>query len=335
MTASWMKVSLLCILFPCFVTTAYSCTKGEDFGVLSVNETSMEVDTVSVMTKPYKEWEPDSSVKISEFGPLSFYHQSAARYQHYAFFVKDGRSEICLYDLKSKTKLYTLSLKVQNRKVYHCNQSTFGVEKYDPSDFFPLLYISQRDKSGGRCMLDAYRILPVFDDGGGSIVSFNVQLVQTVYLPPMSSSNSLGNANCAIDASKKVMYVYSRNNNDQDDNYQMCKISEFAIPDVHRPQVVLEDTDILSSFMLDISAVNMQGGCIDNGMLYIGQGLYSAGYILLNVIDLEKKELAMQVDLMELGVRWEPEGCFFYDGSVMLAHTGAICRIEKYRKWLH
>ena len=25
----------------------------------------------------------------------------------------------------------------------------------------------------------------------------------------------------------------------------------------------------------------------------------------------------------------EPEGCFFYDGSVMLAHTNAIWRIDK------
>ena len=125
------------------------------------------------------------------------------------------------------------------------------------------------------------------------------------------------------------MYTYSRNNNSGDDNYNKCKISKFTIPDVYQKVVVLEDSDIVSSFMINASALNMQGGCIEHDILYIGQGMASAGYIYLNVVDLEKQELIGQIDLQQFGVGWEPQGCFFYDGSVMLSHTAAISRIDK------
>ena len=82
--------------------------------------------------------------------------------------------------------------------------------------------------------------------------------------------------------------------------------------------------------MIDCSAINMQGGCIRDGMLFIGQGYSSAGYIYLNVVDLEKQKLIKQYDLMnDYRVRWEPEGCFVYDGTLMLAHTSAISMIEQ------
>lgn len=322
-------MTLLVFLLSSFVGCMSSCASIElPFSPLEVVQSPV-VDTVSIVMKPYREWTPEESVKIREFGQLSFYHQSAAAYKDYAIFVRGGRSSMCLYSLKKKEVLYILNLKGVSRNIYHCNQSTFGFEKYDPSDFFPLLYVSQRSNSSGRCFVEAYRIRPEYNEDGTEFASFSVELVQLIYLPRMSRENSLGNANCAIDTSKRVMYVYSRNNNTDDDNYGQCKITEFAVPDVHQKQVVLEDSDIISSFMLDIPAANMQGGCVNNGMLYIGQGLYSAGYIYLNVIDLEKKELVIRMDLMKEGVRWEPEGCFFYDGSVMLSHTRAICRIDK------
>ena len=139
----------------------------------------------------------------------------------------------------------------------------------------------------------------------------------------------MGNVNIVVDAKTGWMYTYSRNNNENDGNYKLCTISRFAIPDIHQREVLLEDSDIESSFMIDVSAVNMQGGCIVNGRLYIGQGYPYAKYVYLNVVDLREERLVKRYDLLANGVDWEPEGCFYYDGSVMLAHTGAICRIEE------
>ena len=136
----------------------------------------------------------------------------------------------------------------------------------------------------------------------------------------------MGNVNCVIDPVTGKMYTYSRNNAAQDDNYQRCKISRFSVPDIYQRTVVLEDADIESSFLIDTKAVNMQGGCIVDGRLYIGQG-YPPLEIFLNVVDLQEETLVRRYNLVNRGVNWEPEGCFFYDGNVMLAYTAGISRI--------
>ncbi len=314
----------LYMLFP-----AYSCTRDELYDSEFMEVEFDTLSSVEVNKPSYKDWSLSGNISISEFASLGFSHQSAARYRDYALFVTKGRSKIGLYNLAGKRMVYTLNLKGVNGNIYHCNQSSFGIEKYDPSDFFPLLYISQRANSDGRCFIEGYRVFTFFNENLSELESFSIELVQTIYLPKMTYENSLGNANCVIDASSRTMYTYSRNNNKTDDNYGQCRITQFAIPDVHQTIVSLNDGDTLSSFTIDANAINMQGGCIQDGVLYIGQGFASAGYIYLNIIDLEKKELIRRFDLREYKVSWEPEGCFFYDGCVMLAHTAGICRIDK------
>lgn len=322
--------SIIYLFFLSFVASpAYSCAKVDDFYLDPALPLYDTLTVMEVCTPPYNDWSLTDRIKVDLFAPLSFSHQSAAVYGDYAFFVTNGRSEMGLYSLKKKEMLFTLALKGASGKVYHCNQCTFGFEKYDQKDFFPLLYISQRAESDGRCSIEAYRIFPLFNEALSEFESFSVEQVQTIFLPSMSYENSLGNANCVIDQASKTMYTYSRNNDSQDDNSGQCKITRFSVPTVYEERVVLEDEDILSSFMIDASAYNMQGGCIQDGILYIGQGYYSVGYIYLNIIDLERQQLIRRIDLQAYQVSWEPEGCFFYDGSVMLSHTSAISRIDK------
>lgn len=312
------------VIFP-----AYSCAREDVFSLEQVVafDDTLSVDTV--FCPPYSEWSLSDRIVIHQYASLGFSHQSAAVYGDYAFFVTNGRAQIILINLKKKKVLFTLSLRKASDKIYHCNQSSFGFEKYDQEDFFPLLYISQRAGANGRCSIEAYRIFPVFNAELAEYESFSVERVQTIFLPVMSYENSLGNANCVIDPVSRTMYTYSRNNDANDDNYGQCKITMFSVPSVHENRVILEDEDILSSFLIDASAVNMQGGCIQDGILYIGQGLPSAGDVYLNIVDLKQQKLIRRIDLRDYRVSWEPEGCFFYDGSVMLTHTFAISRIDK------
>ena len=292
------KGGLTILFLFCVATFAYACSKDIYFDLYE------EGNTVTIEYGPSKPSKPDSLLTISTFSDLGFSHQSAASYGDYAFFVTKGRSKICMYNLAKKRKNFALSLVGQDGNIFHSNQSSFGVEKYEPVDFFPLLYICQRPKTDKRCFMEVYRILPLYDEEMSDYDSFYVDLVQTIYFPAMSRENSLGNVNCAIDPSGKYMYTYSRNNNSADDNYGQCMVSKFIVPDLDADSVVLEDSDILSSFMIECSAINMQGGCIHDGMLYIGQGYSSAGYIYLNVIDLEKQKLVKRYDLMnDYGVR--------------------------------
>ena len=310
-----------------FLLPFSSCTK--DDGILALYLDNREVlnDISSVVMRNNSQANKDS-IRISQYAPLGLKHQSAAAYGDYAFFVTNRRSQISLYNLSKKKFICRLPLKGAKTDVYHCNQSSFGVKKYASSDPFPLLYISQRAEEDNRCFIEVYRILPEFDEVISDYSSFTIEQVQTIYLPAMSYENSLGNANCVIDNSECVMYTYSRNNNSAEKNYGECKITKFDIPDIYNEIVILEDSDIVSSFMIDCPALNMQGGCINDSYLYIGQGYPGVGYIYLNIVDLITQTLIQRHDLKSYGVNWEPEGCFFYDGSVMLAHTLAICRID-------
>ena len=274
------------------------------------------------------------SLSISLFADNSKGNQSAAVYGNYVFLVTKGRSYLYIYSLEEKKLIYSIKMEAffeydyLGSDLFHSNQASFGVSFYHPDDPFPLLYISQRAREDRRCFVEVFRI--IVNRKGDSYSSIDAQLVQTIYFPAMTEDNSLGNVNCVIDRQNQLMYTYSRNNEKTDHNYGQCKISCFKIPDVGYDFVYLEDQDILSSYMLGCSAVNMQGACIHDGLLYIGQGYKSVGYIYLNVVDLDRKELLGRIDLLEMGVEWEPEGCFFYQGNVMIAAGNNIWEISDF-----
>ena len=262
--------------------------------------------------------------EISLYSDNSRGNQSAAIFGDYVFLVTDQLNTIHLYNIKNKRYLCKKTFEKKTDLtpggyvLYHCNQMTCGVDYYAPDDPFPLLYISQRCRSDYRYFVEVYRIMPTKSDSDNDYSAMDAQLVQTIYFPQMSEDNSLGNVNCVIDSNTRMMYTYSRNNDKSAENYRKCKISCFDIPDFHDVETYLEDNDIKSSFMLGCSAVNMQGGCVKDGKLFIGQGSKSAGYIYLNIVDLAEQKLLRRIDLLAQGITWEPEGCFAYNGNIMV-----------------
>lgn len=258
-------------------------------------------------------------------GPVG---QSGACYGDYLFIATANLKDIKMYNLRNKSLVYALDttgfadfLK-DSPSVYHCNQACFGPDFYQEGDPFPLLYISQRNNVEGRCFYQVFRIvLP--DLEGEEYESFSLELVQTIYLPVMTIRNSLGNANLVIDGEKRLMYTYSRNNKSTDFNYGQCKISVFTLPSFYESKVVYEAMDILDSYYLGCSAVNMQGGVIHDNKLYIGQGYKSCGYINLRIVDLENKKLEKTVDLLNAGFTQEPEGLYVYDNRLMMSVNGS------------
>jgi len=322
-TPVFLKQIIVLLVIVCF-SVLHSCAKETP---LYYDLNGEVIDTISVESVPFDNI-ASGKITVSKFASLDFSHQSAAAYGDYAFFVSNGRSSICLYNLRKKCSLYVLKMKGLDKMIYHCNQCSFGVDRYDSSDPFPLLYISQNAKADKKCFLEVYRILPVFDADLNDYISFSVDLVQTIFYPAMTSDNSLGNVNGAIDTDHCLLYTYSRNNESLDDNYGQCKVSRFNLPIIQENVVYLEDDDIIASFFVDCKAFNMQGGFVKDDTLYIGQGSLSVGYILFNIIDLKEQKLIRQIDLQKYYVAWEPEGCFLYDDRVMISHTTAISSIE-------
>ena len=319
----------------CFLVSSASCSKpdGEVY-IMEVVEAvaAPALDTIEVIVHVDPGQIPESQdlgeiVTLSPYAEFGIHHQSAAVCGDYVFFVRAGRGAIYLFDMVKKTKVCTYTVVGEDSKVYHCNQSSFGIEKYVSSDYFPLLYISQFARSERRCFTEVFRIIPQLNADRTTILSFRLEKVQEIIFPPMSEKNSMGNVNCVIDPKTGWMYTYSRNNDFLDANYGKCKVSRFAIPEIHQPEVILDDSDIRSSFFLDVDAMYMQGGCIVDNRLYIGQGYPAAGYVYLNVVDLAEEKLIKRYNLLASGVKWEPEGCFYYDGDVMLSYSYGISRI--------
>lgn len=283
----------------------------------------------------YNDWLNNSKVKIKRYASGIKAHQSAATYGDYAVFVTDRHTHFYFYNLKEKKYIFDLPMKAgsgsdyRGQTLYHSNQSTFGPYRYAEDDDFPLLYISQHAREDLRHFIEVFRIQAEWDDSLNEYSKFSASLVQTIYLPPMTNENALGNTNMAIDTVSRQMYVYSRNNNGGQDNTGICKISCFDLPDPDEETVYLYDSDIKTSFYIESSAINMQGGCIQDGILYIGRGMYSAGYIYLYAINLELEAEVARVDILAKLHHWEPEGCFFYDGCVMLSASGGIWQFVK------
>lgn len=267
----------------------------------------------------------DDCLIVTKYASNSRPHQSSASFNDYLILVTQNRKTFFLYNISTKAMLCKsemeagLGYSYTGSDLYHCNQASFGVDFYDSNDFFPLLYISQRATDDKRCFVECFRIIPHRVNLKCDYSSIEIQLIQIIYFPIMTKDNSLGNVNCVIDQEKRLLYTYSRNNNIKDTNYGICRITCFNIPEYNNPVVLLEDSDIIDSFQIDCSAIFMQGGCIKDGFLYIGQGYKSVGQIYMNVIDLIQRKLSKHIDLLNMGITWEPEGCFIYQDRIMVS----------------
>lgn len=288
------------ILLLMLVSLSVSCTENEDI-----------VPSCIVVLEEQKDKEGEKEVfkddySFTLFANNSYTNQSAAVWREYLFLIPKYRGKIYMYNLKEKRLLCTFGMESMTElcngyDIYHCNQTTFGTDFYENSDPFPLLYISQRARNDNRCFTEVFRILPLKKENDGDYTSMELRLVQTIYFPPMSEANSLGNVNCVIDSENRLLYTYSRNNVKTDSNYRQCKISCFNIPNAYEEVVYLEDSDIKSSFMIDISAYYMQGACIVGRYLCIARGAASVKYIDLNIVDLKTQQMKKQIDLFGNG----------------------------------
>ncbi len=267
---------------------------------------------------------------IDEISTEGIAHQSAACYGDYAFFISNKMIHVMVYNMKTNQRIFYLTQDpLGTGTIYHCNQACFGTQKYSEEDPFPLLYISQHQNKSNRSFIQVFRVLPTSAGYGQEYTAFAFEKIQTIYFPVLTDDNSLGNVNAVIDTDNHFIYTYSRNNNTVAENYRKCKISKFHLPDaLESTSITLSDDNIIDSFFIDTSAFNMQGGAYHDGLLYIGRGAPSAGYVNLYVIDLSHRRLWFSVDLLtNRYFCYEPEGAYFYKDDL---YIGASSRIFKF-----
>lgn len=88
--------------------------------------------------------------------------QGCAAYGGYLFQFANHNAKVYIYNLSSSTPGFVAAVTPTQSYISHCNNVNFGKLKYDPDDYFPLLYVSGCD-SNPRNRVQVYRVTLVDD----------------------------------------------------------------------------------------------------------------------------------------------------------------------------
>lgn len=206
--------------------------------------------------------------------------QGFAIYGRYGFSIHD-KGQCVIIDLKKKRFINTFTLEGNTG---HCNNASFGVERYSRESKFPLLYVTE-------CRGD--RACYVND-----ITLEGSRLVQTIYY---DGEDITGPADWAVDRRKGLIYLYCTINN-------VRTLKWFALPrladsDTHG-EVHLQEKDTLGSLPAGDIAIP-QGSHIHHGRVYLPDGIPPRP-TRLHVTELKSGKVISVMELSHTGL--EPEG---------------------------
>ena len=248
---------------------------------------------------------------------------SAAVYNGYMFVVADKLASVTLYDMRQNKQLAVCNLEPREdvddsqSTVYSCAYASFGTLKYSTYDEFPLLYVSQRAKTGGKCFVTVLRVVPVMNANLTSCTSFSVQQVQTITLPAATTSNGLYEAKLAVNPQTGDFYVYSYNPNDATGQ---LRISQFAAVSLSKTEVTLASPK--SSYLLTnleseaIKGAAVRGGFISQDRFYLAEESADSG--ILHVVDLVNKKTVSSLSLKTADVTVKPHMCLNFKNHITL-----------------
>lgn len=216
-----------------------------------------------------------------------------------------------IIDLNTGKTLQLIDLPLYDDIHVHNNSVCFGIERYSPSDAFPLLYTCDMFLSRD---IRVWRLQEV--DGEYSLTQVQVihPIGQDVYgeLNPSSYIDKRG-----------YLWTMGTHLNDTDNGvyvkYRLPSITEGA-------EVTLTESDVIDHFLLPITYVRNgvttggahQDGTIVDGILYQGYGFGSENGLTnwLSAIDLDAKSIIKQCRLNHAGLDSEIEGVFYWNGKL-------------------
>ena len=146
-------------------------------------EWEVKVDVVAGNTEPADYDDSIEYEEIMNFGGTRL-SQGGDSWGDYFFQFTANNTAVRVYDLSTRTLVQTIKITSSLKGFVsncHCNSVNFGVEYYDPNDFFPLIYVSTGYASGGYTGALVYRIT---QHNG----TFFITLVQTIRFPVDKSS---------------------------------------------------------------------------------------------------------------------------------------------------
>ena len=207
-----------------------------------------------------------------------------------------------------------------NDKVNHANVASFGIERYQPTDQFPLLYVSQCSRQRYKGLKDVCFVERIS-------LTEAPQLVQTIVLD--DPDGLFGYAlQWVIDHRRRLLigYGYTLENLAEGNRWRMMI---FRLPTLSEgSEVHLRPSDALDNYCIqDIDARFAsqqigQGACVHKGRMYIPVGVGIDKHpSILYVWNLRRKRLEQVLNLQQL-VPAEFEDCEPYRGDLIMQTNG-------------
>lgn len=252
--------------------------------------------------------------KYMNLSPTISSSQGAACYDKYFFQGYGSNPALEVYNLDKKQYLCKINITdpKPNSKI-HANSVCFGNQRYDPSDFFPLLYIS----SGYTTTINGYQCsyIYVFRIRKDDSDNFIIERVQTITLKGFEGwTEGIPNND------NNILWVKYHPNN-------FYAYASIKMPKIEDGDVTITKDDINQDFSLDKdppNSYNQDHIFYNNRLLLVSGGSASdqnKAFIAINTIT-QKRELI--IDLQAIGLSGEPESIFFYKGQLMIGYRSAI-----------
>ena len=206
--------------------------------------------------------------------------QGFAIYGRYGFSVHD-KGECVVIDLKRKR---FISKFTREGNTGHCNNASFGVERYSEESPFPLLYVTEC-RGERACYVN-------------DVTLTGSRMVQKICY---DGNDATGPADWAVDSANRLIYFYCTVNN-------IRTLKWFALPRLAdsdaRGEVHLTDEDALGSVTAGDITIP-QGSLIHRGRAYLPDGIPPRP-TRLHVTDIKSGASLATIDLSYTG--FEPEG---------------------------
>ena len=194
-----------------------------------------------------------------------------------------------------------------NNPNYHNSNATFGVEKYEENDRFPLLYVSQNYASNNYYKILVYRIV----ETGIELTPYNLSLVQTINMPSLSDMGNILYPHAVVDAQNGYIWIEGYSS-DQNNNV----FNKYRLP------LLAEGDCDLGNNILKTFSISRVGDSTDQSFIVYNNTIFQiTGYNnnpKLKVISIEQEKLVSLVELWKVGLAVEPEGISIYKGNVII-----------------
>lgn len=251
--------------------------------------------------------------------------QGGACYDKYFFQGYSSNAAIAVFDLGKKESLGKMDITepTPNSRI-HANTINFGNQRYEEKDFFPLLYVSsgytQKEGNNKYSFIYVYRILREVDTNGTE--TFSASLVQTITLKGFDTWTE-----GILDNEHNLLWVkYVPEGADGPFRY-----ASFNVPKCDKENVDVMQKDYLEDFPVEPQPFTSSG---QGHLYYKDKILFVSGtspstqklaFIVINTVSRIREHV---VDLVDLGLRSEPENLFFYQDQLMIGYRRSLFKFN-------